>query len=790
MNRRISLLILWILLTAMPVIAGTATIAAPLEIPPPTTPDPGATKNPDLTKAPILIVTRQQYRSDHHNTATMFQTGEINTGSFTGGSALKTIDFAKGAKVTTLLESPEGVIRDPDVSFDGKKILFSMRHNIKDDYHIYEIHADGTGLRQITFGSGISDIDPIYLPDGRICFSSTREPKFCMCNRHIMCNLYTMEADGANIQQIGHSTLFEGHPCLLPDGRILYDRWEYVDRNFGDAQGTWVTNPDGTQHLIYYGNNTNSPGAVLDARPIPGTNLIITTFGSCHDRPWGAIGIIDRTKGVDLAKPVVRTWPSEAIKMVGCGDYDTFRTLSTKYEDPYALSDRVFLCSRQVGEGEKTGIFLLDMENHETLIYEDDSLLGCFDPMPLAPREIPRTILPRTNLAQSTGVFYVSNVYDGTGMDQIEPGMVKWLRVIESPEKRFWTGSNWNTGTGTQAPGMAWDDFNNKRILGTVPVEEDGSAHFEVPADTFLYFQLLDKQGRMVQSMRSGTIVRPGEQQGCIGCHEDRLNAVAPKKTVKALLRGPDKLEPWYGSPRLFSYLSEVQPVFDKHCIKCHDYDEPGAKSVCLAGDLNLIFNCSYFELRQKQLVKVPGAGPFTVLPPRSWGSYVSPLAKVVLDGHGDNQRDKQLNLTQEDKDRVITWIDINAPYYPDYASAYRKNRYGRCPISNEQLNRLSQLTGITLTHSQNGNAVSFTRPEKSRCLIGLDKSSDAYREAVAIIEQGQANLKSTPRADMPGFKLVDPVSIAAEEKYQRLQQLEKDRLRAIAEERKVYDPH
>ena len=272
--------------------------------------------NPLVCGQPIVFVVRKQYKPDHHNTETMFQTGEINTEKFEGNSALKAVDLVAG-RTRTILASPEGIIRDPDVSFDGKKILFSMRRNRADDYHLYEIDADGGNLRQLTVGAGLTDIDPIYLPDGRICFTSTREPKYCMCNRHIMGNLYTMDADGSNMVQIGHSTLHEGHSSLMPDGRILYDRWEYVDRNFGDAQGVWTVNPDGTNHAIYWKNNTNSPGAVLDARAIPGTERFIGVFSSCHDRPWGALAIVDRRLGLDLKQPVVRTWPAGAIDLVG-----------------------------------------------------------------------------------------------------------------------------------------------------------------------------------------------------------------------------------------------------------------------------------------------------------------------------------------------------------------------------------------------------------------------------------------------------------------------------------------
>ncbi|MFH1919590.1 MAG: hypothetical protein ABIP48_06900, partial [Planctomycetota bacterium] len=630
--------------------------------------------NPLVSERPILFVLRHQYKTDHHNTATMFQTGEINTGSFQGGGAVKHLDLARGGEVKTLLEFPEGVARDPDVRFDGQKILLSIRRNREDDYHLYEVNADGAGLVQLTFGSGLSDIDPIYLPDGRILFTSTREPKFCMCNRHIMGNLFTMNADGSNIQQIGHSTLHEGHAALMPDGRVLYDRWEYIDRNFGDAQGVWSVNPDGTNHAVYWGNNTNSPGAVLDTRAIPGTEQAIATFSSCHDRPWGAIAILDRRLGLDLKPPVVRTWPPEAIDLVGVGNYDTYQRVNPKYEDPYPLSNKYFLCSGMIGQGEKMGIWLLDLFGNEVLLYSDD--LGCFDPMPLGPRPKPPAITSRVDLARSEGSFYVSDVYAGTGMETIDRGTVKHLRVVESPEKRFWTREAW-MGSGTQAPGMAWDDFNNKRILGTVPVEDDGSAYFAVPADTFVYFQLLDASGMMIQSMRSGTIVRPGETAGCVGCHDSRRGSIPLGGGRMATGRGPSKLTPWYGPPRKFSYAQEVQPVFDAHCVECHDYRQEAGRTLNLAGDLGLMFNTSYYELRSKGYVNVPGAGPFQVLKPKTWGSHASRLVQVLLAGHEDPEIDKKIKLAPEDFDRIVTWIDVNAPYYAEYASAYRENRYG-----------------------------------------------------------------------------------------------------------------
>ena len=255
--------------------------------------------NPLVSGQPILYVVRHHYQSHYHAIDTLFHTGELNADRgmcphanlFQGGGALKTIDFSRfkpqagqprsnsphpdppaeeeGAVVKTLLETRDGVARDPEVHFDGKKIVFALRRNAAEDYHIWEINADGAGLRQLTSAEGVSDFDPLYLPDDSIVFSSTREPKYNMCSRDHGANLFRMEADGANIHQIGKNNLFDNQPSLMPDGRILYARWEYVDRNFGDAHGLWTVNPDGSNQSLYWKNNTASPGAALAAADHP-----------------------------------------------------------------------------------------------------------------------------------------------------------------------------------------------------------------------------------------------------------------------------------------------------------------------------------------------------------------------------------------------------------------------------------------------------------------------------------------------------------------------------------------
>ncbi len=745
---------------------------------------------PVVTQQPILFVVRPQYTPDHHNTATFFPKArtEYNDGRFVGGSALKVIDLAAGGRVTTLLQTAEGMIRDPEVHLDGQRVLFAMRRGLNDSYHLYEIGAEGTGLRQLTFADDVDDLDPLYLPDGSIVFSSTREPKYCMCNRHLMANLYRMDADGANIHQIGKSTLFEGHASLLGDGRILYDRWEYVDRNFGDAQALWTVNPDGTGHAIYWGNNTPSPGAVIDGREIPGTGEMLCVFGSCHDRPWGAVAIVDRQLGLDGAAPVVRLWPPESRRFVqdsGWEIFDAFTAVPLKYEDPYPLSARHFLATRMTGQGEATGIYLLDRDGPDLLVHAEAP--GCFDPMPLGPRPRPPVLPERRGYAKGEGTLFVADVYQGTPMRGVPRGAVKWLRVVESPEKRHWTRPAWN-GQGQEAPAMNWHDFNNKRILGTVPVSPDGSAHFKVPADTFVYFQLLDERGMLVQSMRSGTVVQSGEHLSCVGCHDNRRSTPPMPATLRAaaLAGPPHELSGWHGPARLFSFRTEVQPVFDRHCVRCHDFGRESEARVVLAGDRDLVFNAAYNELWRRPWVKAIGAGPAETQAAYSWGSQPSALIPFLGSEHYG------VHLEAEEFDRVVTWIDLNAPYYPSYASAYPENLAGRAPLTDAELSRLEELTGVKLRsqasfRDNRGPQVSFDRPEQSPCLRGLPAGSDARREALDLIALGRARLATRPEADDPGF-VACATDQWRDQLYQQRAAWEQRHRLARREGRRVYD--
>ena len=373
---------------------------------------------------------------------------------FRGGGAMKVLDVPSG-HVRTILELPEGIVRDPEVHFDGRKILFSMRRDRRDDYHLYEIGADGQNLRQLTFAPRVSDIHPVYLPSGKVLFSSTREPKYIPCQRHLMANLFVMEADGANIAQIGHNTQFEGRGSLLPDGRVLYTRWEYVDKHFSSAYGLWTVNPDGTSQTLFYGGLAWQPGAIVDARAIPGSRHVVCTFTSVHDLGWGAMVVVDPARGNDGPATLVRSWPADSrpfphpLERAGAGGRSPVRCVhatAAEVRGPYPLSEKYFLVSRMLAAGsQEMGLFLVDVFGNEVLLHHEAP--GCFEPMPLAARPRPPVIPEQTDLAAEEGTLYVYSVYRGEKMEAVRPGTVKALRIVEAPAKLSHPVPDTATGT-------------------------------------------------------------------------------------------------------------------------------------------------------------------------------------------------------------------------------------------------------------------------------------------------------------------------------------------------------
>ncbi|MHC5162245.1 MAG: HzsA-related protein [Planctomycetota bacterium] len=719
------------------------------------------------------------------------------------GSALKILEVGTG-RTKTIVETNNGIIRNPCVHFDGHRILFSMSCDEEELFNIYEFDLKSSKKkpRQLTSASDVSDVDPIYLPDDSIVFSSSRDLKYVPCDSQIVPQLFRMNSDGQNIHQITRSTAHENQISLMSDGRILYSRWDYIDRNFGDGHGFWVTNPDGTNQALIWKNNTSHPSTGWTARKIPEKGSYLCILGTHHGSLGGALAIIDPRLDIEGVRSIVRTWPAEVlswlqsaaddppqevrlnyfmaiglwsppvqqqwrndINMRVLRHVDALDNVEPWYNTPWPLSDKYFLCVRAEERFDRPTIYLLDVFGNEVMVHEDS--MGCASPMPLAPNPRPAMIPSRRDYGNGDGVFFVENVYEGTHMEGVKFGTVKKIRVVEAFSKRGLSPETW-TGSGDQSPGVNWLDFNTKQILGTVPVESDGSAHFAVPCDRFVYFQLLDENDMMVQTMRSGTSIHSGEKMSCVGCHESRSSSSLSKSLILAAKRTPSKLQPWFGPPRPFSYQKEIQPIFDRYCIQCHDFDKKGADSIILAGDRNPSFNASYMELWKKCYVGGIGAGPAANMPAKSWGSHVSPLIRLLKEGH------KDVELDDESMNRLITWVDLNGPYYPTTLSTYPESRPGRCPLNDVELTTLGWLTGFNFNDEELTSAqgftrpqISFDRPELSPCLKSLEKDSGKYRQALALIRKGQERLRERPRADMPGF-------VPWEEDLQRMAHVEK----------------
>lgn len=766
---------------------------------------PKVSNVPELAGKSVVFVERKQFPQDHHNTANIFQLGEINEGAWNacaGNSAMYKADFDSSgnlAAIRKLVSSKDGIVRDPEISFDAKKIVFSMRENLGDSYGIYELDLPSGKFVRLTRVAEACDIDPAYLGDGSIVFASTRAAKYCGCNRHIMCNLYKMDPDGANIVQIGNSIEFEHMPHVLRDGRILYTRWEYVDRNFSGAQGLWTCNPDGTAHALYWGQETKQP--CLNAVQMPESTTVAAILGSCHNIAWGALAVIDRKIDVEGEKSVVKIFPPEARKLIDKpGDVfaDSMNALKIKYEDPEPVSEKLVLVSRTLSEGtRKMGLFLVDVDSGaEKLVVESDGELGIFDAKVVSKRPLPQSSAERRSWERGAKSFvYVGDVYEGTHMKGVKRGDIKWLRVVQDHFKLTFSPGWWEN-EGSQAPAMNFDDYDRKEPLGVVPVRDDGSAFFEVPSDKFVYLQALDKNGDMVQTMRSGFVALPGEIVSCAGCHESRFSP--PPVSGHPFKNGkPDKIDasslPAAGE--CFSYMKSVQPIFDKHCIGCHDVGGKGAAKLVLAGDRGLVFNRSYLELHSKKYVKAIGAGPDKVQEANTWGAKQSPIVAKIRSGHGGK-------LSAEEFEVLSLWIDLNAPYYSTEDCAYPENPTGRSPLTADEIIKLFEICGKPspvkkdpkwvgkriLARDYKFEEVSFDRPEKSPILAGLDPGSHEYAKALEIIKTGAERLRNKPRADMAGFE-ESSISKARRERFRRFVELEKSARRARAEGGKLKDP-
>ncbi len=767
-----------------------------------TNPQPPKTPNsiaeellPDFLQGPMrdvdeVIFAARALGGDGHWYANFGNYGpEPERKAYAEGAKLYRLNLRTG-NLITLLADEKGGIRDPQVHYDGKTILFSYRPGGTEHYNLYVMNSDGTGLRQLTSGP-FDDIEPTYMPDGGIVFVSSR------CNRYVNCwltqvaVLYRCDADGSNIQALSSNNEHDNTPWPLPDGRILYTRWEYVDRSQVDFHHLWSANPDGTMQQIWYGN-MHPTITMIDAKPIPNSHKVVASFSPGHGQREhdGVITVVDPRGGPD-AKNFAQSISRRA-----------------NYRDPWAFSEECFLAASgdtvvvMNERGIEQQIFQLSEEDRA-------ARLECHEPRPLVPRAREPIIQPRVQPDLNVGYMLLADVNHGRRMDGVQHGEIKKLLVLESlPMPIHFTGG--------MEPISYGGTFTLERILGTVPVEEDGSAHFEVPALRSLFFVALDENDLSVKRMQSFTTAMPGERLSCVGCHEHRTET--PKtdgKHLFALRKPPQKIEPIRDVPDVFDFPRDVQPVLNALCTDCHGYEKtarggPAAGKLLLTGDRGPIFSQSYYTITINRLVADGRNMAKSNYEPRALGSSNSKLLSYIDGSHHG------VKATAHEVKLLRLWIESGAAYPGTYAalgcgmignyienvqvntgadwpetkvaSSVVKNRCFDCH------NAPSRLLPLDLADERD---VSFwrpsmddprlktsrhivwnlSRPEKSLMLLaplaesaggfGLcydpktqqpvtvfaDKNDPGYKALLALATTGKEYLSKDKRFDMPGFQ-------------------------------------
>ena len=638
--------------------------------------------NPLLDFDRLLLVRRRPFkdgRPGDANTCTQWDVGlprsSVGNSSLVPGvhdnSLVILSPVSQRGELTTVFapDAPR-CVTDVDLHFDGQRALFSMRDD-NGTWQIYEIDTDGTSLRQVSRGeqTDVDNYDACYLADGRILFASSACFQAVPCNGTHVAVLYRMEADGSNVRQLCFDQDHCFNPVVMPNGRVMYLRWEYSDLPHSNSRMLFTMNPDGTDQGAYYGSNSYWPNSIFGARPIPShaTKFVGIVNGHHGSHREGELVLFDVALGRHEADGAVQRIPGWGKKVEPIIRDELTVDSWPKFVHPYPLSDKYFLVSAKPAPTEPWDLFLVDVFGNRLLMHHVDGY-GLFEPIPLRKTPVPRIIPDRIDLSKDEGTVHVADIYQGPGLEGVPRGAVKRLRVYSL--HFAYRGKGGLLGVvGLDGP---WDV---RRILGTVPVEADGSAYFRVPANTPIAIQPLDSEGKAVQLMRSWFVAMPGEAVSCVGCHTSENTAPHGSESL-ALARSPSQIANWYGPARNFSFKREVQPVIDRNCVGCHDGREtyaglplPDLRGSQLTsdyacyvsgntnGDGGRFFSVGYFEL--SRLVRRPGIeSDMHLLMPMEFHADTTQLVQMIQKGHYG------VRLDAEAWDRLITWIDLNTPYH------------------------------------------------------------------------------------------------------------------------------
>jgi len=659
---------------------------------------------------------------------------------------------ADGGKLRCIFDSTDGMITTADLSYDGKEIVFAWKRgglvrcspirHIEDidrsvsenNYQVFRINIDGTGLKQLTDGPH-NNLDPCWLPDGGIAFISDRKPAYAYCYVVTSPVVYRMDRDGKNQKRLSANYLMDFTPSVLTDGRIIYTRWEYVDRAACPIQSLWAINPDGTALTGFYGNRVLSPGTFMDAQPVPGSNKIVATATNHNGSCRGGIVLIDPAKGANAKESVTNLTPEVNIyaHRMGGGPFGNGMLdcrIGGTYKKPFALGEEKLLVAKN------GALQLRDFNANAVTLLRPQDGMGFYSAQPIR-KTPPPPVLTGTSMDRSAelpedgsvsgawATVFMQDVYNGLE-PHVKRGEIKQIAVVQEIEKSTHSPQNNLTPDGKRMRNIAVFGFQfplvscgatyaPKKLWGFADVNENGSAAFKVPSEVPIYFMALDAEGRALQRMRSFTHLMPGEVQGCVGCHADRNSVVSRPISQLAMKGKPQELKPPAWGVDGFSYAQVVQPAFDKYCTECHnERDQPGG--VDMTGDKTDFFNVSYDILcrtgtqAERNWIRhgspsgpghdnVRGMSPYTEwiwtingaghnvlqIEPRRWGSPASKLAEIIRSGHPDKDGKPQVDVADADRRRVYLWLDLNVPYYGT-SSSNHKRRLGSRRMYPDQL--------------------------------------------------------------------------------------------------------
>lgn len=549
-------------------------------------------------------------------------------------------------------------------------------------------------------------------------FSSTR------CQYAVLCNgnsdyttkvIYRMDGDGGNIKKLSNNSVSEASPALMSDGRIMYHRWEYIDKAAGNLKCIWAMRPDGTGSVEIYGNSISHPETMIYPRAIPGADDKFVMLGATHWGPNNAIGtviVVDMRKNI-RSYDAMRFVTSDINALGHDGFF--FKNAEDKwyhdstgidgrlFKDPYPLSEHLFIAAHKP-KGLKWDhaigydLTLLDGEGNGKVLYRDHAI-SCWHPYPLLPRIKPPVLLSAIDeelAKQQEALCIVQDVH--YGMEEVAPGTVKYIRVLEQVSRPWSVKNEWG---GSDHDGMAYTALGNNILglkvqYGIVPVNADGSACFKVPANKNIYFQALDKNYMAVHTERTFVNFMPGEVRGCVGCHEMPNDVPTTRRTTTMALggTGPIALQAQPGEVsacKLFDYPRQIQPILDKHCIECHGGDKPKA-DLLLTGEPQGIYSSSYNNLIKRSrtathllgnralLNENAGSASIEYMPPYTIGSTTSLLLAMHANGRFE-PRDpaiaamakvkakahESVKLSNEEFYALANWIDANCQFHPSY---------------------------------------------------------------------------------------------------------------------------